>query len=313
MELRHLRYFIAVVEEGGLTAAAERRLHTSQPSLSRQIRDLEYEVGAPLLTRTTHGVELTPAGRAFLDHARLAVAQASTAVEAARRAARPEKPAFRMGFLIGEEVDWLAKVTRALGEDLSSLELRVSSGYSPQLAEEVEQGKLDVAIIRREPRPELAYRLLGREPIVVVLPSDHVLAQHSEIDVIDLKAEPFIGFSEVPHILRDIVDGYLERRGAPMTPAQVIDNFAVGISHVASTRGFALLPAYAANYLPWSVVSRPLKGEAPTIDLVLGYHRANRSPVLRALLERLNEIVGIAENTGGLLRTADMAARRHMG
>jgi LysR family hca operon transcriptional activator len=296
MELRHLRYFIAVVEEGGLTAAAERRLHTSQPSLSRQIRDLEYEVGAPLLTRTPQGVELTPAGRAFLDHARLAVAQANTALEAARRAARPDKPTFRMGFLIGEEVDWLATVTRALGEDLANLELRVSSGYSPHLAEEVEQGKLDVAIIRREPRPGLAYHLLGREPIVVLLPSDHALAKHTEIDVTDLKHDPFIGFSDVPHVLRDIVNDYLERQGAPMTPTQTIDNFAVAISLVASTRGFALLPAYAANFLPWSVVSRPLMGEPPKVDLLLGYHRANTSPVLRALLGRLRRIDEIAED-----------------
>jgi LysR family hca operon transcriptional activator len=68
MELRHLRYFVAVAEEGSLTVAAEKRLHTAQPSLSRQIRDLEYEVGVPLLTRSVHGVELTAAGRAFLDH-----------------------------------------------------------------------------------------------------------------------------------------------------------------------------------------------------------------------------------------------------
>ena len=73
MELRHLRYFVAVAEEGSLTVAAERRLHTSQPSLSRQIRDLEDEVGAALLTRSARGVELTAAGRAFLDHAQLAV------------------------------------------------------------------------------------------------------------------------------------------------------------------------------------------------------------------------------------------------
>ena len=73
MELRHLRYFVAVAEEGSLTVAAERRLHTSQPSLSRQIRDLEYEVGTALLTRSVHGVELTPAGKVFLDHARLAL------------------------------------------------------------------------------------------------------------------------------------------------------------------------------------------------------------------------------------------------
>jgi LysR family hca operon transcriptional activator len=76
MELRHLRYFIAVAEEGSLTLAAEKRLHTTQPSLGRQIRALEDEIGTKLMTRSVHGIELTAAGRAFLDHARLVVTQA---------------------------------------------------------------------------------------------------------------------------------------------------------------------------------------------------------------------------------------------
>src|SRR3977135_3855033 len=97
MELRHLRYFIAVAEEGSLTVAAEKRLHTAQPSLSRQIRDREYEVGVQWMNRSVHGVELTAAGKAFLDHARLALTQAEAAAEAARRAAQPTKPTFAMG------------------------------------------------------------------------------------------------------------------------------------------------------------------------------------------------------------------------
>src|SRR6202043_1367769 len=98
MELRHLRYFIAVAEEGSLTLAAEKRLHTAQPSLSRQIRDLEYEVGVQLMSRSVHGIELTAAGKAFLDHARLALTQAEAATEAARRAAQPGKKTFAIGF-----------------------------------------------------------------------------------------------------------------------------------------------------------------------------------------------------------------------
>src|ERR1700751_582569 len=98
MELRHLRYFIAVAEEGSLTLAAEKRLHTAQPSLSRQIRDLEYEVGVPLMIRSVHGIVLTAAGRAFLDHARLALTQAEEAAEAARRGVEPVKPPFALGF-----------------------------------------------------------------------------------------------------------------------------------------------------------------------------------------------------------------------
>src|ERR1700732_1001130 len=106
MELRHLRYFIAVAETGSLTEAAERRLHTSQPSLSRQIRDLEYEAGVELLSRGARGVEWTASGRAFLDHARLALAQVDAAGEAARRAAQPAKRTFALGFLTREEIEW---------------------------------------------------------------------------------------------------------------------------------------------------------------------------------------------------------------
>ena len=107
MELRHLRYFIAVAEEGSLTLAAEKRLHTAQPSLSRQIRDLEYEVGVQLMSRSVHGIELTAAGRAFLDHARLALMQVDAAVEAARRAAQPARKTFAIGFQTGHEMNWL--------------------------------------------------------------------------------------------------------------------------------------------------------------------------------------------------------------
>src|SRR5207302_8662736 len=107
MELRHLRYFVAVAEAGSLTVAAEKKLHTAQPSLSRQIRDLEYEVGVPLMNRSVHGIELTAAGRTFLDHARLALAQVEAAREAARRAAEPANQSFALGFLTGQEMDWL--------------------------------------------------------------------------------------------------------------------------------------------------------------------------------------------------------------
>src|SRR6267378_7675886 len=92
MELRHLRYFVAVADAGSLTVAAARKLHMSQPSLSRQIRDLEDEVGAQLLTRSAQGIELTAAGRAFLDHARLVLSHVEAATGAARQVANPAKP-----------------------------------------------------------------------------------------------------------------------------------------------------------------------------------------------------------------------------
>jgi LysR family hca operon transcriptional activator len=117
MELRHLRYFVAVAEEGSFVTAAERRLHTSQPSLSRQIRDLEVEVGVKLLERQARGVVLTPAGKVFLEHAKLALSQVDAATEGARRAVEPERRAFAIGFLAG---------TSALGPALFESRGRIS-------------------------------------------------------------------------------------------------------------------------------------------------------------------------------------------
>src|ERR1700712_3484361 len=114
MELRHLRYFMAVAEAGSLKLAAEEKLHTTQPSLSRQIRDLEDEVGTPLFTRGAKGVELTPAGRVFLDHARVMLSQAEAAVQAARQIAYPMKPSFVLGFMIGHDSSWLPQALKLL-------------------------------------------------------------------------------------------------------------------------------------------------------------------------------------------------------
>ncbi len=287
MELRHLRYFVAVAEEGSLTLAAERRLHTAQPSLSRQIRDLEYEVGVPLLSRSAKGIDLTPAGRAFLDHARQAIAEAEAAVEAARRAAKPDKPVFSMGFLTGMEVDWLPVASRILRDELPNIEIRVVSQYSPQLADDLHRGKLDVAFLRAEEKANVEYQKVASEPLVVMLPSDHRLATHDEIDPRELVGEIFIGMSDIAHVLRDVINRYFERVGIQLKPTHVIENFAMAISLVASTRGVCLLPAYAENFLSWSVVSRPLKGEIPTIDLMLGYNTLNTSPLLKLFLARM--------------------------
>ncbi|RQH07088.1 LysR family transcriptional regulator [Paraburkholderia dinghuensis] len=291
MELRHLRYFIAVAEEGSLTVAAKRRLHTSQPSLSRQIRDLEYQVGAQLLVRSARGIELTHAGRAFLDHARLALAQVDAARDAARRAARPFKPVFAVGFLSGEEVMWLAEASRVLASDLQSIEMAVSSELSPDLAEGLATGRLDIAFMRAEPnRPDLEYITVAREPFVVVMPSDHPLTAHKKVDVRELANEIFIGGSDVAGPMRRAIEMYLAQNDLDIEPAYRVHNLTMALSLIASTRGVALLPAYAENFLPWSVTSRPLKGEAPTIELVVGYNRTNRSPTLELFLSRIDQI-----------------------
>src|ERR1700736_6080620 len=292
MELRHLRYFVAVVEEGSLTTAAERRLHASQPSPSRQIRDLEYQVGAELLSRSVHGVELTAAGKAFLDHARLALMQVDAAVEAARRAAQPAKKTFAIGFQTGHEMNWLPRAMHVLRDELKSIEVKVSSDYSPDLAEALVRGRLDLAFLRVEPGYDLEYHVVDREPLIVLMPSDHRLTVKQAIHPRELVGEIFIGGANKAGVLRAVTEDYLRRSGVDIKFDHGVDNMAMAMSLVASTRGLALMPAYAKNLLPWSVVSRPLEGEAPTIELAVGYSKSNSSPILKLFLSRLDELVG---------------------
>jgi LysR family hca operon transcriptional activator len=292
MELRHLRYFVAVAEAGGLTVAAQRKLHTSQPSLSRQIRDLEGEVGAQLLVRRARGIELTPAGRAFLEHARSVLLQVETATEAARRVAHTAKPCFTMGFLTGHELTWMPEALRILRDELPNIDVMISSQYSPLLADGLSKGKIDAAFLRRERgAPELAFRLLVKEPLMVVLPSDHRLAELKSIGPRDLVGETFVTVSDTAPVLRAVIDNYLKRSGIDITPAHEADHLTMGMSLIASTGGVGLLPAYAQNFLLSSVTSRPLKGDTPTIELVLGYKKSNESPILKLLLSRLDELV----------------------
>jgi LysR family hca operon transcriptional activator len=292
MELRHIRYFVAVAEAGSLTVAAERNLHTSQPSLSRQIRDLEDEVGAQLLMRTARGIELTPAGRAFLDHARSVLSQVEAATEAARRVAHPAKPCFSMGFLTGHELTWMPEALRILHDELPNIDVMISSQYSPVLADGLSKGKIDAAFLRRERgMSELAFRTLVKEPLMVVLPSDHRLAALKSVGPRDLVGEPFVTVSHTAPVLRVVIDNYLKRSRINITPAHEADHLAMGVSLIASTGGVGLLPAYARNFLPSSVTSRPLKGDTPTIELVFGYKKSNQSPILKLLLSRLDELV----------------------
>jgi LysR family transcriptional regulator, hca operon transcriptional activator len=292
MELRHLRYFIAVAEAGSLTVAAQRMLHTSQPSLSRQIRDLEDEVGAQLLTRRARGIELTPAGRAFLEHARSVLSQVEAATEAARRVAHPAKPCFSIGFLTGHELTWMPEALRILRDELPNIDVMISSQYSPQLADAISKGTIGAGFLRREQGvPELAFRPLVTEPLVVVLPSDHRLAKRKAIGPEDLVGETFVGVSHTAPVLRAVIDDYLKRSGINITPDHETEHVVMGVSLIASTGSVGLLPAYAKNFLTRSVTSRPLKGDAPTVELVLGYRKSNRSPILKLLLSSLDELI----------------------
>lgn len=293
MELRHLRYFIAVADAGSLTVAAEQKLHTSQPSLSRQIRDLEQEVGVQLINRSAHGVELTSAGKAFLEHARTALLQAEAAKQAALRTAHLAKPTFALGFLSGSEIGLLPEVTRILRDDFPGIEIRLSSDFSPALAKALMRSRLDAAFMRPEEHMgDLAYRRVRTDPLIFVFPSDHRLASQAAVGPQEIANETFLLPSNTAPALRRLVLEYFNRAGVDLKPEHEVHNVVHAVSMITSTHAVMLLPAYTKRYLPESVTTRPVKGEVPTIDLIIAYHKANNSPILKLLLSSVGKLVG---------------------
>ena len=289
---------MAVAEARSLKLAAEEKLRTTQPSLSRQIRDLEDEVGTPLLVRGAKGVELTPAGRVFLDHARVMLSQAEVAVQSARQIAHPAKPSFALGFMIGHDRTWLPEALKLLRDELPNIHVVISTQNSPQLATALLHGGIDLAFLRREDGGnELEFRTLVEESFEVFLPSNHPLAAKDAIDVQDIVGETFISVSGTAlsisgkqPALRRAIDKYLKDNGIEIRPSHEVDNLGGVMSLIPSTRGLALLPLYARTFLPDSVTTRPLRGLGPKIDLSVGYRKANSSPILKLFLSRIDEL-----------------------
>jgi LysR family hca operon transcriptional activator len=267
-------------------------LHTAQPSLSRQIRDLEAELGCDLLLRSVRGVELTQAGRVFLDHARVVLSQFEAAVAATRRAAEPAKASFVLGFLTGHEFEWLAAVMTIMRDELPNTEVVIHSLSSPDLADGLMRGKIDLAFLRHEKNaPGIIFTLLRDEPLIVLMPADHRLATRDAIRPQDLVKEKLVGVpADKSPALRAVTDAYGEKLGIDLSPDYDVDNLSMAMSLVASTGGVALMPLYARNLLPPTVISRPLEGAPPTIDLSLGYNSANTSPLLKTIISRIGDL-----------------------
>jgi LysR family transcriptional regulator, hca operon transcriptional activator len=219
-------------------------------------------------------------------------AKATTRTRSARRAARLSRETFTVGFLTGQEADWLPRVTQLLRDDLPNIEFKVISLQSPSLADALQRGDVDMGFLRVEPRPDLRFEVIAKESLVVIMPSDHRLANTGPIDPRELANETFIGYSDIPHVLRDVVAEYFKANDIEVEHCNyVLDDFGTGISLISSTRGVTLLPTYVEPLLPWSVVSRQLTGVQPTIDIAVGYRTDNQSPILKKVLGNIAQLI----------------------
>ncbi|WP_277761963.1 LysR substrate-binding domain-containing protein [Pseudomonas sp. A34-9] len=285
MELRHLRYFVAVAERGGFTAAAE-HLHTAQPSLSRQIRDLEAYVGTALFERSSRHVELTKAGHVFLDEARLTLAQAGRSVERARQAALDHSGRLTLGFVFGVEAEQLMRVMSTLHGELRHMQLILHTQSSPMLITELLERQIDVAFIRPSSHTQgLNVRTLRSEKLIAAVPADHALAKQTTIRLTQLAAEPMIGVPrEQAPVLYDAIQEYADRYGVALQPVYHSETLMMALSLITSVGGVCLLPEHSALIFPKGVVAVPLVEETPLLELALAWHPENRSSALAAFI-----------------------------
>lgn len=285
MELRHLRYFLAVAETGGFTAAAE-RLHTAQPSLSRQIRDLESHIGAALFERSSRHVELTEAGQVFLGEARLTLAQADRSVERARQAARNQSGRLTLGFVFGVEAEQLMRVMNALHGELKHIELAMHTQSSPVLITELVERQIDAAFIRPSSQAQgLKIQTLRSEKLIAALPTEHALAKQPSIHLAQLVGEPIIGVPrEHAPVLFDAIHDYASGYGVELNPVYHSETLMMALSLISSVGGVCLLPEHSARLFPQGVVARPLVEETPLLELALAWNPENDSPALAAFL-----------------------------
>ena len=284
MELRHIRYFLAVAEERHFTRAAA-KVGIGQPPLSQQIKDLEGEVGAALFHRLAHGAELTEAGKAFLTSVKDMPVIAERATMAARRAARGELGSLRVGFTPTTTFGVIVpSAIRSFRRAYPEIYLTLEEDYAIRLVTGLREGTLDAAFLWRGTldTEELQLRRLSEEPMVVALPKRHAAARLQKIDLALLKHDPFLLFPRevAPMIYDTVIDACRKADFEPMI-GQLSPHYTSIVSLVAAELGVSIVPAAMMQVRVRGIAYRRIAGQSPTTLLALGYRRGETSPVVR--------------------------------
>jgi len=289
MELRHLRYFIAVADELHFGRAAA-RVHIAQPAVSRQIRTLEQEIGLNLFERDRRRVALTAAGAAFLEEARSILEHLERAVVTAHRAARGEIGSLRIGYVPAVVHTGLPEILRAFRKRFPRVEVRLQEMNPAIQVEALLAERVDVGFVRGPiDEPALASTTVLKEPLVGVLPSGHRLRSHKRLGLAMLAKDPFVfqARSRGPGSHDDILTVC---RRAGFSPQIVQEgSFTDLLSLVASGAGVAIVPASLQAIRRAGVLFRPLR-ERPMTQLDMVWRKDAAMPVLREFLEHVQRL-----------------------
>ena len=303
MELRHLRYFVAVAEELNFGRAAE-RLRIAQPPLSRQVRDLEREIGVALFERVPRGVELTPAGRAFLPEARLTLAQAERSQRTAQRAAQGETGRLRVGFVdAATHSGILPDVLSFFRAHLPSVGLSLFELDPLRQAEAFQEGRIDIGILHSPPLDAMRWlrvEAIYAEPVILALPKTHPLAGRSRLALASLADESFVAFPRVvaPEMYDDIIVS-CRRAGFSPRIVQEAAGWHTLASLVSAGVGIGVVPRSISEFQQSGVVYRTVRALDVEMSLAAVWKRSERSPVRERFVAALKSVAGARARGAG--------------
>lgn len=291
MELRHLRYFVAVAEELHFGRAAL-RLRTAQSSLSAQIRALESELGVPLFNRTKRHVHLTDAGRVLLPEAQSILQRATLAARTAQRAGRGELGRLGIGFVPSADCTSFPAILRAFKQRAPHIDLVLHNlGALEQLAA-LRQGEIDVGFLRPPGSDAaIASEIILREPFVVVLPQDHPLAQPGALALAQIASEPLVLCSRQHSALqRDSIAALFRAAGVIPNIHFETDHTQTILGLVAAGIGLSLMPASVQALGAPGLAYRRLKGRGPRLEMAIAWRRDDPSRVLDHFLAVVRDL-----------------------
>ena len=301
MELRQLRYFVAVAEDLHFGHAAQ-RLRIAQPALSRQIQALEKDLLVQLLFRNRRRVQITPAGQVFLERARLILARADEAVLVTQRAGGGVSGTLNLGFVGSATYDVLPGVLREFLQSAPHVELTLSEMTVHAQIEALTEKRIDIGLLRLAAKTEgLVFRTIAREPLCVALPSSHRLAQVPAVRLSALAGEPFVLYPDHPRpSWTEFVIGLCQQAGFRPIVVQRTVEIQTTLSLVAAGIGVSIVPKCIGNLQRKDVVFRRLTGVRAHTELVAAYRERDPSPVVQTFLKVLWHRVRVQRARGSL-------------